>query len=305
MKIITTTISLLLSIASIHAQLIKVANIEQINIPKNVELTSVAGISPGGDFLLLTSPSKKGLVKLSLDTKQSLTITDADGAGHNPQITADGENIIYRERSINDNHLLYTAINRYNTATGDVEQLVAPSRDINTVTTHHNTAITVSDGKMRVRSLNNEPVQATQPVIANDNNLNLLLTVNGETKSFNPQGDDQRYIWASISPNGKRVLYYVTGEGCFSCRLDQSDMISLGQIRAPKWLNDDIIIGMNDQDNGLFTTSSTIVAKSLDGREQVLTDHELIAMYPYCDADGSKIVFSTPAGEAYIINILK
>ena len=41
MKIITTTISLLLSIAGINAQLIKVADIELINIPQNMEMTSV------------------------------------------------------------------------------------------------------------------------------------------------------------------------------------------------------------------------------------------------------------------------
>ena len=60
---------------------------------------------------------------------------------------------------------------------------------------------------------------------------------------------------------------------------------------------------MNDEDNGYVVTSSSIVAYTLDGTEQVLTKGGIMAMYPYVSADGSKIVCSTPMGEAYLINI--
>ena len=60
---------------------------------------------------------------------------------------------------------------------------------------------------------------------------------------------------------------------------------------------------MNDQDDGEYVYASSIVAKSLSGQEQVLTDDSVIAMYPYATLKGDKIVFSTPAGEAYMIDI--
>ena len=45
-------------------------------------------------------------------------------------------------------------------------------------------------------------------------------------------------------------------------------------------------------------------AVSFDGSEsQLLTADDVLAMYPSVNADGSKIAFSTPAGEAYIINV--
>ena len=51
-------------------------------------------------------------------------------------------------------------------------------------------------------------------------------------------------------------------------------------------------------------TSSKIYAVSFDGSEsQLLTADDVLAMYPSVNADGSKIAFSTPAGEAYIINV--
>ena len=45
------------------------------------------------------------------------------------------------------------------------------------------------------------------------------------------------------------------------------------------------------------------MAATLDGTTQVLTGDETVAMYPHATA--GKIVFSTPAGEAYMINVTK
>lgn len=58
---------------------------------------------------------------------------------------------------------------------------------------------------------------------------------------------------------------------------------------------------MNDKDNGEVVTSSSIVAATLYGVRQTLTDSSVIAMYPY--TNGEKIAFSTANGEAYVINI--
>ena len=60
---------------------------------------------------------------------------------------------------------------------------------------------------------------------------------------------------------------------------------------------------MNDKDNGEVVTSSSIVATTLYGVRQTLTDDSVIAMYPYATAKGEKIAFSTANGEAYLINI--
>ena len=60
---------------------------------------------------------------------------------------------------------------------------------------------------------------------------------------------------------------------------------------------------MNDKDNGEVVTSSSIVAVTLDGTRQTLTDSSVIAMYPYASLNGEKIAFTTSNGEAYIINI--
>jgi Tol biopolymer transport system component len=133
-------------------------------------------------------------------------------------------------------------------------------------------------------------------------NGELVLTVGTVTKVLSPNGQGLSYLWASISPDGSKIVYYVSGS-VWVCNIDGTNPQCIGKFRAPQWYNNNIIVGMNDHDNGYYVTSSEIVAYTLDGAKQVLTNNTMMAMYPYVSADGSRIVCSTPTGEAYLINI--
>ena len=133
----------------------------------------------------------------------------------------------------------------------------------------------------------------------------LMITRNGKTEILSPNGQSgQSYLWPSVSPDGTKVVYYLATKGAYTCNIDGTDVQFVGNIRAPKWYNNEIVVGMNDKDNGEFVTSSSIVAYAADGSEkQVLTGSDKIAMYPTATKDGGKIAFTTPQGEAYIINV--
>ena len=61
---------------------------------------------------------------------------------------------------------------------------------------------------------------------------------------------------------------------------------------------------MNDTDNGHVIIKSKIVAVKADGTmSQKLTEDSSMGMYPTVSKDGSKISYSTPAGDLNIINI--
>ena len=104
-------------------------------------------------------------------------------------------------------------------------------------------------------------------------------------------------------PDGTKVCYFVCGRGCYVCDLKGNIVAELGKLHAAKWLDNNTIVAMNDTDNGVVITSSAIVAASLDGKRQTLTDAGMKAMYPYATADGKKVVFTTDEGETYMINI--
>ena len=99
------------------------------------------------------------------------------------------------------------------------------------------------------------------------------------------------------------MLFFVSGDAAYVCNIDGTGLQKLGMLHAAKWLDDNIVVGMNDKDNGEVYTSSEIVAVNLQGQRQVLTGNDMIAMFPQCGGD--KIAFTTDAGEVYMINLTK
>lgn len=154
----------------------------------------------------------------------------------------------------------------------------------------------------KAATIGGRAARKTAPV-ASIVNSQLVLDVNGRTTTLSPNGTEHSYIWPSVSPDGTKVCYFVCGRGCYVCDLKGNIVAELGKLHAAKWLDNNTIVAMNDTDNGVVITSSAIVAASLDGKRQTLTDASMKAMYPYASADGKKVVFTTDEGETYMINI--
>jgi len=279
------------------AQLVNVGSIEKVNIPESA-VNKVAAISPAGDYLLITTDYNKGLTKFDLSTGATQVLTQASGAGFDTKISNDGLNVVYREKSVK-NRLHKTAVKSKNLATGNEQQLVKPTRNLQAVTIDGNTAVTVNNGKLNKKAIADGKAQVSAPVLSTKN-FKLYITRNGKTTEFMPAGN-YRYIWASMSPDATKALFYCSDKGAYVCNVDGSGLKALGDIQAPKWMGNDMIVGMNTTDNGEVFTSSEIVLVDLNGTKQVLTGDDVIAMYPL--PANKKIAFSTPTGEAYIINL--
>ena len=261
--------------------------------------SKVAATSPQGDYTLTTTDPNQGLTKFDLSTGATEVITQARGAGFDAKISSDGQSIVYREKSENKNHLQQTAVKTKNIATGAEQQLVKPTRDLQGVAVEGNTAVAMNKGKMSKKALDNGKAQVSVPVLST-NNFKLYITRNGKTTEFMPAGN-YRYIWASMSPDATKALFYCRGKGAYVCNIDGSGLKAFGDVQAPKWMGNDMIMGMTTTDNGEDFTSGEIVVLDLNGAKQVLTGNDVIALYPL-PANG-KIAFSTPTGEAYIINL--
>ena len=287
---------------AVSAQVLSVKSVEKVPIPVDAD-NAVAAISPGGDYILLTTSTHRGLKKFDLATGETTTLTEAEGAGYRATVAADGKTIVYRETSFTPQHLKMTALKSISTVTGAKRELAPAQRMLQGYRLDGNAAAVISKGKMRVRSLNGAKIVATPPTLSLTQNHQMQLTRNGKTTLLAPNGKNVRYIWPSLSPDGTKVLYYVSGVGCFVCDLNGNNVKPMGQLRAAKWYDNTTIVGMNDQDNGEYVTSSSIIAKTLSGAEQKLTSDEIIAQYPQVSPSSRKIAFETPAGEAYIINL--
>ena len=257
------------------AQLLEVTSTEHVTTNADAK---VAAFSPTGDYLLLTNTSNQGLQRFDLASKKSTTISIADGAGYNVKIAQDGKQIVYREVTIDVNKNRVSNVIRHDVVARQ-NRVVAKKQET--------LSAMVADVERPSFSVKDRQ---------------LMITENGETRIFSPNGQQYSYHWASLSPNGKKVSYYISSVGCFVCDIDGSNIQFIGHnILAPVWYNDNILVGCDTKDNGEVVLESVIVAYSLDGKKQVLTNGEQIAVFP--KAANGKIAYSTSEGEIYVMNI--
>ncbi|MBQ5387792.1 MAG: hypothetical protein IIU55_01770 [Paludibacteraceae bacterium] len=266
----------LLSLAA-SAQVLEVVSMQQLPIAAQADM-KVAGISPAGDYILLTSGSNQGLQRYDLESQALTTITDAAGAGYNVQVSNNGQELVYRETTLDRNNLRQNKVVRLNMYNQRQHVVARGQRDLKHMATSDNlTTVSIKDRL-------------------------IVLTHNGLTTTLAPNGMNESYIWPSVSPDGKKICYYVAGNGCWVANIDGSNPHFIARdCRAAKWYNNNTLIAMADEDDGHFTTASAIVAYTLDGKMQTLTNSNMIAMYPYTAEN--MIVFSTIEGETYLLNV--
>ena len=134
--------------------------------------------------------------------------------------------------------------------------------------------------------------------------LTLNLYRNGVKTVLTPHGADVNYVWASLSPNRKYILFN-TLHGTAVCDLNGREIINFGQgLDAPVWYGNDYIVGMNDCSDSHQYTASSIVIASLDGTlRQTLTDPAEFGMYPAVDAKSGRIAYNTLDGEMHMLQL--
>ena len=287
---------------AMNAQLMNVASIEKLNVTSDESnITQAVALSPQGDYVLLSTDTKKGLIKWDLATGQSQVLTTDDGTGSDVRITEDGKMVVYGQVSY-DKKRRHEAVKSVDLTTGKSSTLVKPTRNLQGVALDGSTVTTITQGKMKKHQLKGKSTSSSHPVLTR-HHLKIYVTRDGVTTQLAPNGADERYIWASLSPDGSKVLYYVSGYGAFVCDIDGGNVISMGNLTAPKWWDNNTIVGMNETDDEYSIIASSIVARTLDGQEQVLTGDDVVATYPLPSYQAGKIVFSTPDGKVYLINV--
>ncbi len=282
------------------SQGIKMVSNEQIPIMES-EDGCLPIMSPTGDYLILAGNDTQGLKKYDLATKKLTTLTTEKAVG--VQISSDGSTVVYRSKNY-EGKLRYTSLKSIQLETGEKEELIKNTRDLEGVNVKQGTVLAVNKGKMVSKRVSGEKLESI-PVVPSIKDGQLYITEKGKTRLLSPAGTNVNYLWPSISPDGKKLLYYVMDQGqAYVSNSDGTNPVSLGILRAPKWMGNDWVVGMVDYDNGEVVTSSEIVGVAADGTQRtVLTDDSVIALYPSASADASKIVYTTNDGKVFLMKI--
>ena len=261
----------------LSAQVFQVGQLTKLSTPTDTDV-KVAGVSPDGSYILITNGANQGLRRYDVATGKTTTISTAAGAGYNVQINKTGQELVYRETSFDQKGLRRNNIVRHDFSVAKTTTIAQGQRDMMAMAnTGANVSVSINDRK-------------------------IVLTKNGKSITLAPNGTHLSYIWPSVSPDGTKICYYVCGNGCWVANIDGSNKQYIGHgVQAAKWYDNNTLVAMDSKDDGHFTTSSVIVAYTLDGKKQVLTNNSMIAMYPY--VANSMIVFSTLEGETYMLNV--
>jgi hypothetical protein len=302
MTTIIATLLFFISLAS-GAQEIKLKAVKKVQ-PDISGRYMVSGVLPGSRYLLVTGDGYEGLSILDCRRGRIIMISSDKGTGYEPAVTADGKKIIFRSDSFSDNRK-YSSLFRYDIETGSTETILAHQRGVQPAA--------VSGNNVMVKSAVGSMIESAGSAVTKSGGAGVFVMTedlvpviySGEVRKVLKPNGDGYYIWVSLSPDGTKLLYNYQGLNTYICDLDGRVLYDAGRINAPKWLNDNIIIGMDDRDDGHRVISSEIVCYTLsDGKRRYLTETGTRAeMYPWPFIKGSKIAFSSDNGEIYVAKI--
>jgi len=254
-----------------------------------------------GDKLLYTASGFSGLNLVDLKTKAVVEISKDAGAGFEPQFSTDNARIFYRKTTF-ENNRRFNAVQSFELKTKRNSELLTPQRNLNKIYPLTNGVIAFS-GKNILRATAVKSTDAPVVVSANDE-LKIML-YNGKITYLNPLNmPEPRYIWVSLSPDSKKILFTAAGKGTYICDLNGKILSSLGSVNAPVWYNDNFVVAMEDKDDGHRVISSKIVMISVAKKSKTeISTPDKIAMYPTASGKANRIAYHTEEGEIEVVDV--
>jgi len=249
--------------------------------------------TPDGKTILLTAADWAGLKSFDLETKTVRQLTTVASAGLDPVVSDDSKTVIFQKMDYSVNPWGARSYHSFDMKTQQAQQVVSPLIPAETK------PLTLMKSKAGIKS---------SIIVHISQDLQIVVERNGQQTILTPNGADQPYIWAVLSPDQTKIAYvapWMGEEDAFVCDLQGNVLANLGKVNAPQWLDNDWVVGMDDKDDGHVITGSDIVGATANGKvRQKLTSGEKAAMYPAVSPDGKKIAFNTLEGELYIMEVI-
>ena len=233
-------------------------------------------LNEAGNRLLFSS--ENGSLKLYDFVDDVTTTVTCDYVAGRDACFGDDGKVYFVTQQMGENHLIYRTGQRFDAATRKAD-VVTPTRH----------------GAMRAT-----PAEQGRAAWTEENRVHVM--VGGEERVFSPVDSWAGYLWASLSPDGKRVAFFAAGKGIVIIDLRGQMLAMLGNYEMPCWYNNDYLVAQNAKDDGHQFTSSQILLLKADGTWQTeLTKPASMTMQPTCG--GGKIVYTTIDGLLYEMKI--
>jgi hypothetical protein len=287
----------LLTITAITAQTITIENTYRLMEQKGFH----PKFNSNSELLAFTTESYVGLNVYNLSDKSVVKVTEDPGAGFQPLFSNNNERVFFKT-IVYESRLRKDGVKSFDLTTKKSTEMLDPRRNMKQPQAFHNGFMVYADTKLLKATTGRTSIPASEYVWSDGTNLNIFR--NNKIYILNPIRDANGYVWTSLSPNGKMILFTAAGQGTFVCDLDGKITARLGYLNAPVWYDDHFVVGMQDRDNGHYITESKILMKSLDGQtEKILSHPDQIAMYPAAASAAARVAFNTIDGDVYVVEL--
>lgn len=243
-------------------------------------------LNPAGDHLLFQTDDA-GMKMYDMASDEVKTITMDYVAGNDACWGGDGK-VYFVTQKLGQDNLIYRTGRCYNPTDNQTVKLTEPQHGALRAVSATRGAALKGAGQDYRSSGNIGSAAWTE-------GSRVHVLVGAEERVFSPVDSWAGYLWASLSPDGRRVAFFAAGKGIVIIDLRGQMLAMLGNYEMPGWYNNDYLVAQNTKDDGHQFTSSQIVLLKADGTWQAeLTRPESMTMHPTCG--GGKIVYTTIDG---------
>lgn len=306
-KISILVTSLLLSCGSLAAQ--------TVSVIETVKLTDAAEngqfyfprMSPDGNKVFLTRENYQGLWYYDMNSHKIVAVTEDAGAGYKFAFSKDGSTVFFRSNVMGEFGIRTSQKIVEKNIAANTETVLAEGDNLSTPLQVNTASLAYArEDELAVRNLTDAPAQKavlSRPAVKIVEG-GMLLYVNGEKRKLAPFGEGH-YVWPSVSPDGKKILFTLAGKGAFICDLSGKILSELGKANAPVWSPDgNYVAYMVDKDDGQMYIASDIYVYSVAAaKTQKLTNtNDVIEMYPEWNTQDG-ILYHSDDGSTYLMKI--
>ncbi len=272
----TTLLTIALGALAFSAGALTVGESVRLNIENGAHHPVLA---PDGKTLLFSTVNHEGLKAYDMATATITVIDDSRGAGFDPVFSTDGSEVYYRT-AITVDGLLNRDVRSFSLRNGKASKLRKADRN----------------------DVNLADIAGDDFVCADYKSI--AVSRAGKVNRISPLPDAHSYLWASMSPDGSRMIFTEPFKGVFVAALDGSGVRRIAtKGDFPAWAGNDWVITVVSHDDGYVITDARLYAVNVnDGTMVSLTGEDILVSEATASADGT-VIYTDIVGEMYMIKL--